>query len=551
VALSRNKIPGTIFTLCLIVLAVSPCTFSHLFSNEPIRPEVRAIWVDAFHDGAKTPEQIDKLVADCLRANINTIIVQVRRRGDAYYNQSFEPRTEDPNLTPGFDALQYLIDLAHSHQLEVHAWLNTLVAWNNEKPPLSPNHIWNLHGPRAVGKDNWISYYRKYDRKNKRWSNQTYASYFLDPGNPAVVDYTTNVYLNVIKNYDIDGIHLDYTRYDGIGTGYNPVSVNRYNACYGTKGLPHPNDPNWMQWRRDQITNLVRKIYIQAIAIKPNLKVSSAVITWGDAPVIDADWKKSQAYSVVGQDWIGWLKEGIIDIAFPMNYFYEWNPQRRLWFNRWIEWEKNHQYGRQIVIGPCAYSQYIENTIEQIRRVQAPSQQGNYAAGVAIFAYGWNNLYSNDDYKHQARAKNLPRQPHIYYPESNDWIFELLSSPGSYRDPVLGININTNPVFPEPAPIPEMPWKTRPTKGYIMGSVVHSGKKTNDHLKITVESTDTNIPKLIRHTYTDGSGWYGFAEIPAGTYQVTVASKNYSGQQVFSVNVLPGQVAEVNFIEGQ
>jgi uncharacterized lipoprotein YddW (UPF0748 family) len=69
-------------------------------ANEPTRQEVRALWVDAFRDGIKTPEQVDQLIQDALTANINTLIVQVRRRGDAYYNHSIEPRTEDPVFNP-------------------------------------------------------------------------------------------------------------------------------------------------------------------------------------------------------------------------------------------------------------------------------------------------------------------------------------------------------------------------------------------------------------------------------------------------------------------
>ncbi|HET6318722.1 MAG TPA: hypothetical protein VFG86_19890, partial [Chloroflexota bacterium] len=77
-------------------------------------PELRAVWVDAFHDGFKTPEQVDDLVAWARSANLNALFVQVRRRGDAYFSKSIEPRAEDPDLAPGFDALQYLIDRAHA-----------------------------------------------------------------------------------------------------------------------------------------------------------------------------------------------------------------------------------------------------------------------------------------------------------------------------------------------------------------------------------------------------------------------------------------------------
>jgi len=137
-----------------------------ILADEPApRPEVRAFWVDAFHDGAKTPAQIDQLITDALESNVNTLIVQVRRRGDAYYNLTTEPRVEDPVLPNDFDALQDLIEKAHAHGLEVHAWLNTLVGWYNlTTMPKDENHLWWKHGPRTTGPDNWVSYYRVVDK---------------------------------------------------------------------------------------------------------------------------------------------------------------------------------------------------------------------------------------------------------------------------------------------------------------------------------------------------------------------------------------------------
>src|SRR5207248_2187717 len=115
-------------------------------------PELRAVWVDAFHDGFKTPQQVDDLVAWARSANVNALFVQVRRRGDAYYLKSFEPRTDDPDLTPGFDALQYLLDKAHQgpRRLQVHAWLATLPIWGQrDTPPAAVSHAFNLRGPNA------------------------------------------------------------------------------------------------------------------------------------------------------------------------------------------------------------------------------------------------------------------------------------------------------------------------------------------------------------------------------------------------------------------
>src|SRR5579859_4337161 len=145
-------------------------------------PELRAVWVDAFHDGFKTPEQVDDLIAWARSANLNALFVEVRRRGDAYYLKSLEPRAEDPDLAPGFDALQYLIERAHQgpQRLQVHAWLATLPIWyRRDTPPLAPDHAFNLHGLTADPADTWLMY----RDDGEAWAG---GIYYLDPGNPAV-----------------------------------------------------------------------------------------------------------------------------------------------------------------------------------------------------------------------------------------------------------------------------------------------------------------------------------------------------------------------------
>src|SRR5439155_22669570 len=85
--------------------------------------QYRALWVDAFHDGMKSPAQVEKLVADTKRANLNTLIVQVRKRGDAYFAHSIEPRATDIVGPSDFDPLDYLLRLAHAStpRIDVHA----------------------------------------------------------------------------------------------------------------------------------------------------------------------------------------------------------------------------------------------------------------------------------------------------------------------------------------------------------------------------------------------------------------------------------------------
>src|ERR1700693_190874 len=76
--------------------------------------QYRAMWVDAFNDGIKSRAQIAKLVADARRANLNVLIVQVRKRGDAYFNRADEARALDIIGSRGFDPLSYLIELSHA-----------------------------------------------------------------------------------------------------------------------------------------------------------------------------------------------------------------------------------------------------------------------------------------------------------------------------------------------------------------------------------------------------------------------------------------------------
>lgn len=95
------------------------------------------------------------------------------------------------------------------------------------------------------------------------------------------MNYTRDVIQRVVNNYDVDGIQMDLIRYMGEEWGYNDVSVQRYNQAYGKSGIPQPDDPAWKQWRRDQVNNMVRKIYTSVQSVKPSVTVSAATIAWG------------------------------------------------------------------------------------------------------------------------------------------------------------------------------------------------------------------------------------------------------------------------------
>jgi uncharacterized lipoprotein YddW (UPF0748 family) len=539
----RNTKTFFLSSLFLIGLTISFLLTPGWFSNFPSRAilfegnayatmppqtqtaEFRAFWVDAFNPGFKTPQEVTKLIADAQRANANAIVAQVRRRGDAFYTSAIEPRTLDPNVPPGFDPLQDLIDKAHAAGIEVHAWMVTLPVVSGTKLPAG--HVWQQHGPSAPGSDNWAML--------------TYggeAQGYLDPGHPDALDYTVSVYLDLLKRYDVDGVQLDYVRYGGPTWGYNPTAIARFNQQTGRSGKPAPTDPAWMQWRREQVTNLVRKLYVESLAIKPRVKITAATIAWGDGPQNDAGWYQTQPYKEVLQDWRAWLEEGIVDMAMPMTYQREYKRSQKLAYDRWIEYAKDHQYNRQIAIGPGNYLNYIEDTLAQVRRAEQPSAKGNHVAGTVLYSYASSNVYTNVELR-SGGSGDLPRQPWKYVPQSNDLFYTALSVPSQYVDAATGKTYETQPVWATAAAVPDMPWKSRPTTGAIAGNLQRCAQ-TCDGASLTLQSIDA--AGQVRQLRADGKGWFGAIELSPGTYQLKV-----DGSQIQqTVNVVAGEVTKIN-----
>ncbi|HEX6350920.1 MAG TPA: family 10 glycosylhydrolase [Candidatus Dormibacteraeota bacterium] len=406
--------------------------------------QYRGLWADAFHDGFKSQAQAERLLQDAQRANVNALFVQVRKAGDAYYNDSLEPRATDIQGPARFDPLAFLIKRAHSAnpRLEVHAWVNVFYVGRTSA-------VWQRH-------PDWVN----------RTAGGTTGPY-LDPGSPGALAYTHEVFMHLASAYDLDGLHLDFVRYpEGGDWGYSPDAL----AAYG-QGSPDPADPAWSQWRRDRVTGFVRDLYRDLAASRPHLKLSAALIPWGAGPADAAGFAASRAYSEVYQDWRGWLEAGILDLAVVMNYDTEWSRFGSKWFDQWTEFEKDHQYGRRVLIGVGAYFNYPEDTLDQIRRALAPSAHGNFAAGVAIYSYASTSVYGTDDYyAHPDAQDTLPRQPYASNPkdlnslaqraaEFNRGFWDLLAKPGAYTDPVTEAQIATRPVFTAPAAIPVLPWK--------------------------------------------------------------------------------------------
>jgi len=363
--------------------------------------EHRAFWVDAWGSGFESPSATTSMINYVDACNCNAVIVEVRKRGDAYYTSSYEPIGWNVTPEPGYDCLADVVSKAHSAGLEVHAWVVVNRVWTFTDPPpeTNPPHVFNAH-PEWFSLDDTGS---KFDSANNSW---------LDPGHPDVENYHKNVFMEIIQNYDIDGFCLDYIRYTGTNFGYNPTAVARYNAEYGLSGQPATNDPQWSDWRRDQVTNMVKRIYLEAKAVKPYIKIGAAI--WNNS---------TTGRNSYFQDWALWMQNHWLDYGAPMAY-----TSTNSTFYSWVDTYYNQQYGHHLYPIQGSYINTISNSMTQIEYVQNKPMPG-----VHLYCYRVTNSGTVD---------------------REGFKSALLAGPfATYQDP------------------PAMTWISSPTKGMLKGFV--------------------------------------------------------------------------------
>lgn len=297
--------------------------------------EVRAAWITAVYGldwprtRATSPERMrkqqDELVEilDKLKAaNFNTVLFQTRTRGDVLYQSSIEPYnsilTGKVGGDPGYDPLTFAIEECHKRGMECHAWMVSIPLGNKK-------HVASL-GKESVTKKKAVICV---PYKNE---------YFLNPGHPQTKEYLMSLVREVVKRYDVDGVHFDYLRY--------PENAPRFPDGYDYKR--YAKGRSLAQWRRDNITDIVRYIYKEVKALKPWVKVSTSPVgKYRDTSRYSSrGWN---AYHTVYQDVQGWLGEGIQDQIYPMQYF-----RGNHFYPFALDW-KEQSNGRHIIPGLGIY----------------------------------------------------------------------------------------------------------------------------------------------------------------------------------------------------
>lgn len=353
-------------TKAIIILLSLICQLSSAQESLP-KQEVRAAWITAVYgldwpkakattpDGRKLQqEEIIEMLDRLKAANFNTVLFQTRTRGDVIYKSSYEPfnsiLTGRTGGDPGYDPLAFVVEECHRRGMECHAWIVAIPLGNR-------THV-NSLGNNSVTKKRpaiTVAYKREF---------------FLNPGNPDTKRYLMDITAEIVKNYDIDGVHYDYLRY--------PENAPNFPDRNEFRRYGDGRDIN--QWRRDNITEIVRYIYNGVKALKPWVKVSTSPVgKYDDTTRYPSNgWN---AYDAVKQDVAGWLGEGIQDQIFPMMYFKGNN-----FYPFALDW-KEQSNGRQIIPGLGIYfldPKEGDWNISEVER-QIRFCRSNYLSGQAYY----------------------------------------------------------------------------------------------------------------------------------------------------------------------
>jgi uncharacterized lipoprotein YddW (UPF0748 family) len=271
--------------------------------------EFRAAWVASVYNldwpskaGLSAREQQAELRAILDRARelgLTAILLQIRPAGDALYASKIEPwsafLTGSQGENPGYDPLEFAIREAHARGLELHAWFNPFRAATKVGGSFAANHV---------------------SRKHPSWTRRHGSLLWLDPGIPAAREYVLGVILDVVRRYDIDGVHLDDYFYPYPGKGAGDFADDASWRPYGQgSGLSRGD------WRRDNINRFIQALYREVKAAKPGAKVGiSPFGIWrpGVPATIEA---QLDAYAMLYCDAKLWLERGWCDYLSPQLYW--------------------------------------------------------------------------------------------------------------------------------------------------------------------------------------------------------------------------------------
>ncbi|MCI8283970.1 MAG: family 10 glycosylhydrolase [Firmicutes bacterium] len=274
--------------------------------------KMKGIWVStvanldfpakATTDPAALKTEIDNILTDCAHMGMNTIFLQVRPASDSLYPSQYFPwskyLTGTQGVAPadGFDPLAYWIAGAHSRGMELHAWLNPYRVTKGGDKDLAAMAA--THPVKKEYADSIIKYE---------------GEYYFDPAQPKVRRLITDAALEIVRNYDVDGIHMDDYFYPG--TDFND------DASYAVYGAGQDK----ADWRRDNVNQLIKMMDQELHAADSTIEFGiSPTGIWANASSVagGSDTAGLQSYLTRYADSVTWIKNGWVDYIAPQIY---WN----------------------------------------------------------------------------------------------------------------------------------------------------------------------------------------------------------------------------------
>jgi uncharacterized lipoprotein YddW (UPF0748 family) len=365
--------------------------------------EFRATWVITYEimDSTASTEanmaHTRQILDNHLKANMNAVLWQCRQNGTAYYNSLYEPWGKYTGYQdPGYDPLAYAVEQAHQRGLEIHAWMNVFESRDR------------VSGSPAREHPEWIC-------RDRDGITMT-STYWLSPGLSDVREYLLKIAMEIVRNYDIDGLHLDFIRWSETTNTQNAASQSKKNVKdHALDGMiteeqvnemlsnpagrylydiehPYSNGipdgfETWEDWWRWSVTEFVRTLHDSIQAVKPWVRLSPAALG-------KYNWSGWQGYDIVYQDAALWFNEGYIDQLTPMHYHWLTGIE---FYNMltggcpdcWRQYiQPGINAGRLFTVGPPSYKLNEENRMYRHSQIVESSRDVSWVDGFQFFSNG-------------------------------------------------------------------------------------------------------------------------------------------------------------------
>lgn len=287
----------------------------------PLPPvEGRGIWIDA-GSIPTNDRDMSAFVESLAKANLNVLLPETVRRGYTIYPSKIAE--QDPKWN-GYDPLAALIREAHARGMEVHPW------------------VWVFRQGYSKDKGPMLTAHPEWTAVNK-WGETLSANggYWLCPSIPAARGYLLSIFNEIAANYDVDGLHLDYIRFENqfpTPYCYNDSCRNQFKTAHGVD--PMDIDPfskmqvTWHLWRENLVNTFIRQVSDEVHKLKPDARISAAVGSYPDV-----------ARESLLQNWPHWVDNKWVDFITPMDYTADAGKFRQM-----VASEKNTVDDRTIIM---------------------------------------------------------------------------------------------------------------------------------------------------------------------------------------------------------